>query len=318
MIYHLLMNIAALDLNLLVVFEALFVERSVTRAASRIGLSQPGMSNALARLRSIFDDRLFSRSGNLLVPTAKAIVLAGPVSDALALVRGAIEDHPRFEPTTSSVRFRILTTDYCEMAVIAPFVRVLRSLAPGVEVLVRRPNELFNLPTVELASDLVDVAVGFFPEPVPPGSGLIQARLTDEKMVALSASKRPARPLSLRQFASLPQIRVALTKDIPGMMDEILAEHGYRRNVPLSCSGFLSVPWFLPGSDLLGLVPEKLAVAVATPLKLRILQLPLEIPPMRLNVMWHERNTGHPAHKWLRLQLIQACRPDHDRLKSRR
>lgn len=309
------MNISALDLNLLVAFEALLVERSVTQAARRIGLSQPGMSNALARLRSVFDDRLFSRSGHLLVPTAKAVALAGPVNDALALIRNAIDDHPLFAPATSTVRFRILTSDYCEMAVVAPFMRMLRSRAPGVEVVVRRPTELFSLPMTELASDLVDVAVGFFSEIVPPGSGLVQVRLTEEKMVALSGSSRPRKTLTVRQFASLPQIRVALTKDIPGMMDEILMKHGYRRNVPLSCSGFLSVPWFVPGSDLLGLVPERLAAVLAAPLKLRILQLPLQIPPMRLNLVWHERNTVHPAHRWLRLRLIQACRADQKESK---
>lgn len=310
-------NITTLNLNLLVVFHALTTERSVSGAAKRVGLSQPGTSNALARLRSIFDDRLFYRSGQMLVPTAKAVALAGPVSEAIELIRKAINDAPQFDPAKANLRFRILATDYCEMAIIAPFVRTLRSVAPGIEIQVRRPTELFAVPAWELASDLVDAAIGFFPELLPPGSGLAQTQLTEEKMVALS-SMRVKGPLTLKRFAGMPQIKIALTRDIPGMVDEILMKRGYRRRVPLSCSGFLSVPWFLPGTDLLGLVPEKLATAVAAPLKLRVLRLPDEMPPMRLSLLWHQRNTSHPAHLWLRLRLIQSSHSGPARRRRRK
>lgn len=298
------MNIAALDLNLLVAFEALLIERSVSRAADRIGLSQPGMSNALARLRNVFNDRLFSRNRQMLVPTGRAVALAGPVRDALNLIRNAISDQREFDPSRAETRFRILASDYCEMVVLAPLVCRVRRIAPGVQIQTLRPTALFPLPTDELASDRVDLAVGLFPDLLPPGSGLVQATLTEDRLVGLVGRGFRHSYLTLRQFLQASQVRVSIGGDIPGLMDEILAKRGYKRNVHLTCGGFLSVPWFLGETGLLAIVPEKLAVAVAPLLKLRICRLPLKLPHLRISAVWHERNASHPAHQWMRSQLM--------------
>lgn len=301
------MNVAALDLNLLVAFEALLVERSVSRAANRIGLSQPGMSNALARLRNVFDDRLFVRNGQTLLPTAKAVELAAPICEALNLIRNAVSDRTEFEPARAQTRFRILASDYCEMALVAPLVAKLRPVAPGICVLVRRSTHLFALPVDELKADTADVAIGFFPELLPPGSGLAQVTLSEERLVALTAGHVfPMASLSLKTFLRAPQIRVSLSGDIPGLMDEVLAKKGHRRNAPVCCSGFLSVPWFVVQSDLVGIVPEKWAAVIARPLGLQIRKLPVALPRLRLSAVWHERNTSHPAHQWLRSELVQV------------
>jgi DNA-binding transcriptional LysR family regulator len=313
------MNIAALDLNLLVAFEALLLEKSVSRAAARIGLSQPGMSNALARLRSTLNDRLFFRKGQALVPTTKTVVLSKPVLDALNLIRSAISDRTEFDPSTAELRFRILASDYFEMAIMPSFIRRLRVDAPGIQIQVRRPTDLFRLPIAEMTSDSVDAAIGFFPDLLPPGSGLVQTTLARERIVCV-ADRRSLRRgrLSMRQFANRPQIGVSLSKDVPGLMDEILAKHGYKRKVPVTCSGFLGVPWLVPGTDLLGVVPEKLALEVARTLNLQVHVLPVALPPMRLTLVWHERNTSNRAHQWLRLRLIQGSHLKRRLVQSRR
>src|SRR6188472_2558450 len=136
------MNLGGLDLNLLVALDALLSERSVTRAAQRVGLSQPGMSNALARLRKQCGDPLLVRQGAVLVPTPRAEALAGPVRDALDLIRGAIEDPTPFDPARDRRSFRVSCSDYTVLMLIGPLVRGLAADAPGlaVEVIPRLPD----------------------------------------------------------------------------------------------------------------------------------------------------------------------------------
>src|SRR3954468_5143567 len=128
------MNLGGLDLNLLVALDALLSERSVTRAAQRVGLSQPGMSNALGRLRRLLDDPLLVRQGAALVPTARAEALVGPVHEALELIRSALEGQRTFDPATDRRSFRLSCSDYSVLMLIGPLVRALRGDAPGVLV----------------------------------------------------------------------------------------------------------------------------------------------------------------------------------------
>ena len=126
------MNLGGLDLNLLVALDALLSERSVTRAAQRVGLSQPGMSNALGRLRRLFDDPLLVRQGATLVPTARAEALIGPVHEALELIRRALDVPAGFDPATDRRSFRLSCSDYSVLMLIGPLVRALAADAPGV------------------------------------------------------------------------------------------------------------------------------------------------------------------------------------------
>ncbi|HEX6744864.1 MAG TPA: LysR family transcriptional regulator, partial [Solirubrobacteraceae bacterium] len=128
------MNLGGLDLNLLVALDALLSERSVTRAAQRVGLSQPGMSNALGRLRRLLDDPLLVRQGSTLVPTARAEALIGPVQEALEIIRRALDVPAGFDPATDRRSFRLSCSDYSVLMVIGPLVRALAAEAPGVLV----------------------------------------------------------------------------------------------------------------------------------------------------------------------------------------
>jgi DNA-binding transcriptional LysR family regulator len=126
------MNIESLDLNLLLAFEALTAERNVSKAGNRIGLSQPAMSNALARLRAVFDDRLFVHLGREMVPTTRTLQLASPVLEALSKIRAAIGDRSTFDPVTAENVFRVAATDYAEIILISRLIRTIKRKAPKV------------------------------------------------------------------------------------------------------------------------------------------------------------------------------------------
>src|ERR1051326_5333442 len=158
------MNISAVNLNLLLAFEALLEERNVSRAASRIGLSQPAMSNALARLRQVFGDPLFTRTARGISATARALELAAPVRSGLAQLRNALEVRPHFDPGVSTRSFRVVMTDYAELVFAPPLMRRLEKSAPSVQVVIRRVERIFVPPESELRKGQFDLAVGFFPE----------------------------------------------------------------------------------------------------------------------------------------------------------
>jgi DNA-binding transcriptional LysR family regulator len=300
------MNLAALDLNLLLVYEALLLERGVGRAGKRIGLSQPAVSNALGRLRATLGDALFVRSGATMVPTARATQLSTPILDALNRIRAAIGDGAAFAPSTAEIRFRIHTSDYGEALLIAPLLGRIRSIAPNVTLLVRRTTSLFELPVEELRSDTIDFSIGFFPDVLPPGSGLMGSVLMRDRLVAVSAKKR-ARALTLHEFSDWPQVRLNLGRESPGLIDDALARRGLRREIVVTLPDFASIPAVVAQTDLLAVLPERLARLMAPHFRLHIHRLPLEIQPLSVTLVWHQRNQDHPAHIWLRDQLREVA-----------
>lgn len=152
-------NITSVDLNLLVVLEALLEERSVTRAAGRVGLSQSGLSNALARLRNIFGDPLFTRSRRGMLPTARAVQLGSHVRRALDQMRVALAGPEGFDPSTSLRSFQLATVDYAELVLLGPVLRRVSEMGPRIQVLIRRPDRLFQVPEEDLRSGALDAAI---------------------------------------------------------------------------------------------------------------------------------------------------------------
>jgi len=170
------MSLAGVDLNLLVALDALLAERSVTRAAERVGLSQPGMSNTLARLRKLFGDPLLVREGLTLVPTPRAESLRQPVADALSLIQHALDDRPGFDPATDPATFTVSCSDYSLLMLIGPLVRRLAAAAPGltIQVLPRAPDPVRLLRDGD--ADLVIEPVEIMPEVTLPSLRLFADR----------------------------------------------------------------------------------------------------------------------------------------------
>jgi DNA-binding transcriptional LysR family regulator len=303
------MNLQSMDLNLLVVLEALVEECNVTRAAKRIGLSQPAMSNALARLRRTFDDPLLVRTAEGMVPTPAAQALVIPVRHALTQLREALEEKAFFDPTATDRTFHLLTNDYAEIALVAPLLQTLRANARSIKLRIQRPRSVFEPPSTSSLADSFDLAVGFYPDALALDARLHSALLWEEQNVCLVSAKHPTinGKLSLKQFAEAEHVALFYKPSGPGVVDTLLAQKGYTRRIAVQSPHFASLPFIVAGTDLIAAVPERMARQFARQLKLQVLPVPLDLPAFRLTLLWHQRHHSDPAHRWLRATMIETA-----------
>ncbi|HYL77769.1 MAG TPA: LysR family transcriptional regulator [Bryobacteraceae bacterium] len=299
------MNISSVNLNLLVAFEALLEERSVSRAAKRAGLSQPAMSNALARLRTMFSDPLFNRAARGIIPTARALELAVPVRAGLAHLRSVFAERPSFDPGASTRGFRLAMTDYAELRVLPALLERMGSASPYLQLLVRRVERIFLPPEADLRAGAFDAAIGFFPEDSALEPGTRSCDLFTEENVCIIRRGNPLlrKRFTLRQFASAAHAAVFYRAESRGLIDNILAGHGLRRRLQAVTPHFLTLPFLVAKSDLIAVVPTGLAAHFRRFLPIEIRKLPLLLPPFRMRMMWHEHAEDDPAHKWLRTEV---------------
>lgn len=294
-------DIRALDLNLLKTLDALLDERSVTKAATRLALTQPAVSSMLTRLRDSFDDPLFVRSQRGIIPTPRAQALATPVKRLLEEINQLLQVEI-FDPATATNTFTIAATDYALQAIIVPFMSLLRQQAPHVRLSVRAIED--ERIQTQLETGQVDIAL-MTPETTP--ADLHARRLFDERYVCTFRQDHPAiqPPLTLDQFCAADHAIVSyLGGAFRGVTDVALETMGRSRNVTLSISSFLVLTQILRTSDLIAVVPEKL---VRNQTSLCITEPPLSIPGFTKVAAWHERTHHDPAHQWLRSLLVEAC-----------
>lgn len=297
-------DIRNLDLNLLKTLDALLDERSVTRAATRLSLTQPAVSGMLTRLREAFNDPLFIRAPHGMVPTLRAQALASPVkqllTDAEALLQPAV-----FEPLNANFTWTIAATDYALKAVIVPFIAALKPLAPGIRVRIipESPATLF----AQTERGEVDIAL-LTPHSTPPD--LHSRALYQEEYVCLMRADHPqaAAPLTLDLFCELEHVLVSWQGDsFRGVTDDALATLGCSRRVGLSVSSFLVLPEVLAVSDMIAVVPRRLAKMASG---MKISPPPLAIPGFTKSMAWHERSHRDPAQQWLRELLHQTAQQE--------
>jgi DNA-binding transcriptional LysR family regulator len=303
------MNIRSLDLNLLLAFESLMVEGNVTRAARRSGLSQPAMSNALARLRRTFDDPLLVRTPEGMKPTPVAQALIVPVRVALDGLRAALEEKPTFDAAISRRTFRLLATDYAEIVLLAPMIKELHAQASGITLRVDRPRSLFQPPSSSSLADSFDLAIGFFPDALSLETKLRSELLWQENNVCIVGAGHPSirGKLSLKQYVSAHHVAVFYKSEGTGIIDSLLEQKGYSRRSVILVPHFASVGFMVGASDLIATVPERLALQLNQNLKLQVLPVPVSIPPFRTMMLWHERNHTDPAHIWLRTLVAETA-----------
>lgn len=303
------MNLQSFDLNLLLAFEALMVERSVTRAARRIHLSQPAMSNALARLRRTFDDPLLVRAPEGMKPTPLALSLMAPVRAALSQLRAALEEKPTFDPAASKRTFHLLANDYAEILLFPRTLSELHAMAPGVVIRIDRQRNLFQPPPPSSLGESHDLAIGFFPDALSLEASLHSELLWEEKNVCIASRSHPSirGRLTLKQYATASHVAVFYKSEGPGVIDTILQQKGYSRRVAMFVPHFASVPFVVATTDFVATVPERLANRFAPMLKLQVLPAPIAIPPFRLTMVWHERSDTDPAHNWLRGVVLEIA-----------
>lgn len=295
------MNTKRLDLNLLVTLEALLVEQNVTKAAARLHLSQPAVSAQLSRLRDMFDDPLLIPAQRGMMPTAKAIQLLDPLSQALNQVRATLSTHRDFDPANARMTASITCTDYLQAAVVMPFVKELRKKAPGIRVAIR------NLDPIQLEVQMkrgdVDLAL-MTPQAAPPD--LHTRHLFDERYVLIGRRNHPRLRdgITIDEYVDLEHVVVSLSGgSFVTPVDNVLAELGHIRNVALSAASFLFVPEMVSQSDFVALVPRRLVHDWGD--KLKWVDFPLPVEGFAVGMVWHERSHEHAGHRWIREAIIE-------------
>ena len=306
------MNLPAFDLNLLHVFQAMMAERHVTRAGQRIGLSQPAVSATLNRLRAIFRDDLFVRSGREMLPTPRALALAEPVGDALRRVEAALADDTQFDAATARRDFTVRGVDYVTYLLIAPLMATLTQTAPGIVV------RCVDAQTGSVPQLLEDGRIDFAVEVMHPLDDPVRSQLLlQERYVVIVAADHPDIGVSgatgsqetfdLDLYCRLPHVLHSFIGGTTGNVDAALAAVDRQRHVGLSLPHFFSIARVVADSRMIATFPERLAVRIAPILGLRVYQVPVDLAPILLAAIWHRRNDRDPAYAWFRRQLMNAA-----------
>lgn len=290
-------DLRRVDLNLLIVFETLMHERSVTRAAEKLFLGQPAISAALSRLRTLFDDPLFVRTGRSMEPSARAVEIFALLSPALDSISTAVSRAADFDPATSTNVFRIGLSDDAEFALLPLLLKRVRAEAPGVVLVVRRVNYLL-MPTL-LASGEISVGVSYTAD-LPANAKRKVLRRSKPKL--LRADSVPG-SLSLDDFCKRPHALVSFAGDLSGFIDEELATLGRQRHVVLAVPQFNGLGSLLTGTDIVATVPDYTADILTAAGGLRAEELPLQTRTFELHMAWRGAQDNDPGEKWLRSRI---------------
>ena len=301
---HLGMDFGGLDLNLLVALDALFAERSVSRAGERLHLSQSATSGALARLREAFHDPLLVQVGRKMILTPLAEGLVEPVRDFLTQAEAILHNSPAFNPATSTRRFRLLISDYAQTVLMTEALPRLEKLAPGVTIeMVPIIGEHAGL----LERGEIDLSFGPATYLIP---GHPSERFFEDEFVCLawSGNRQLERSLSLETYLRLGHIvvRFGRNRELP-TFDEWFTRHlGHERKIEVVTTAFNLVPQLLIGTSRLATVHRRLAVFYQQHLPLRIIPPPLEIPRFQAYAQWPRSRDRDPGTVWLRSVLKNA------------
>lgn len=295
------MNFNSLDLNLLVVFDALMRTRSVTLAGEKVGLSQSSTSNALQRLRATFNDPLFVRTAKGMEPTGLALELEAPLRSALDQIRRTVERAQTFDPATTSRVFRVLMSDIAQALHMPSLVAAIRRDAP----LVHLQNVALSLRDAKqaMADGELDLAIGFIPD---LGADFRRQSLFDETWVCVVSKSHPRIGETLSEAEYLAETHVSFRPAVAihSVLDDLLVSHfaskGVRRTVGLTVPYASGIGATVAASDLVLTAPVGLAMTMIDHADVRLVQLPFNLPKIDLNMQWHERVHRDPGGKWLR------------------
>jgi DNA-binding transcriptional LysR family regulator len=297
------MNLRQFDLNLLVALDVLLTERNVTRAGERLFLSQSAVSGILARLRHAFQDELLVRVGRNLELTALAADLAGPVHDCVRQIEDLLNLRRPFEPESARWSFRIAASDYVVFLLLGTLLKSLNELAPSVSV---RFMSLEPSAGDRLAAGELDFAV--LPAELEPS--LPSLPLFDDSWVcAVWSGHQHARDqFTLDEFLAIPHLSFRLAgPDHGSIAESYLAQLGFELKIVASTESFATAPFLLRGTQFATLVPRRLGERLQRAAEIRLVELPLDIPPLREKLIWSPRYTASPAHAWFRTRLVEVA-----------
>ncbi len=288
------------EVNHLLALAVMLEEHSISKAAHRLGTSQPAMSRTLARLRDHFDDPLLVRVGKTMRPTRFLQSLAAGLKNLTEQTRGLCMARPGFEPHSATHRFRIGSADYSDLTILPTCVAKILREAPGISIeAIPRPVQLLDA----LASGDLDLCLT--PRKTP-GNSLVWSPVLEDSFVCLARDDHPyvSNRLTQEAFLKLPHLLVAPENKPGSTVDDQLARIGLFRHVALRIPTFASAGYLLESTDLIATLPRRVAEQLMSHHDLKIFEHPLDLPGFTLYLVWHAERRGDPAHQWLR-QLIR-------------
>lgn len=298
------MDLRRVDLNLLVAFDALMDERSVTKAAERLFVGQSAMSATLSRIRDLFNDPILLREGRQLVPTPVAEALVGPVKAILNQTSAMLGARGSFDPTSDQRSFNIIASDYLTYVFLRPLLEPLAREAPGVKLYIRPVSDTSIEEFRQNKVDLLITAREAFPD---HGDFPHEILFSDRFVCAVDADHPEVGDrISLAQFQSLPYLATSAGR-LPGIAELELDRLGITRNTEIT-TGFTLGFLLLPGTRLVCMVLERYAQEFRERLGIRTLEPPFEIGGVTEVMIWTQRNTDDPGHRWLRERLQRLAR----------
>ncbi len=286
-----------LDLNLLVVLDALIAERGVTRAAERLNLTQPALSNSLRRLREHYQDELLVKLGRQMVPTPLAESLRDPVRDALLHIQAIAESRPDFDPSTVTREFTVVASDYVAATLLTEAMRRLAEIAPGISVHILPVSERNMLRLGQGDADLLIIPS----DAVVPGHP--HRLLFEDRFVCLVWSRNRVlrSPLPLGDYLSARHVLTAIDGDRTLTLDAAhLNELGCERRIAAILPSFTLAPLFVVGTFNIATTLGRLARLFAERLPLKIVEPAIDFPVVSEHLQWHRNRENDPANKWLR------------------
>lgn len=298
------LNLRSMDLNLLLVFDSVYAERSISKAAGRLNLSQPAVSNAMGRLRDAVGDQLFFREGNSMMPTTRAKMLRDPVRQALEMIERGLRSDQAFDFAHSSRRFVIAVGDYGESVIIPRIIDWITEAAPGIHIHVR-PEPSASLKQ-ELREGTVDLALDYF---ALAEADFHSTCVMTDSLVSMSRIGHPqiGEQLSLETFLALSHVVIEPRIKTSPMIDLALAKRGLKRRIALTVPHFLSMPALVQSSNLICTLPRRMAYLYSDHFRLKTYQVPLKTPDFPAYLIWHASLATDPGHVWLRNHLIALC-----------
>lgn len=294
------------DISLLVIFEAMMHERNVSRVGEKLFLGQPGVSSALGRLRAMFDDQLFIRNGRCMEPTSRAQELFQVIAPALDTIATALSLTTEFDPATSDATFHVGLADDVEYALIPPLLHRLRREAPGIKLVIHR-TDCSRMPVL-LGNGEISVGISYTCD-LPANAKRKFLRMVRPMVLRADSSKTS---LTLGEFCARPHAIVSCMSKLCDDTDSALRSLKKSRQAVLAVPQFSALPMLLAQSDLLAVVPDYVAQAMAGSGGLRAEPAPLELPQFELSMVWRGVTHNDPGERWLRSRLSE-CLSDNSR-----
>lgn len=301
------MNLKNLDIHLLRCFAALMDERSVSRAAERMHVSQPAMSHALARLRRHFDDPLLLRAQKEMVPTRCALTVRESVGRILLETENLFLRAVVFKPEVSRMKFVVTAPEFVEHVLTPKLLHRLQREAPGITLEIRVPDPERAAEWLEKGE--IDFRLGWLRTPPP----MLRSKLLfRDGFVCLARKGHPQirGSITQEQYFSLPHVRSRFVRNSTSgrVIDEVVAAHGRKLNVAVLMQNVFSVFHVVAHSDLIATVPSRLVQDVSSQLPIQLLEPPVTIPDLRINLFWHERTHQEASHRWFRQLLADVVK----------